>query len=137
VAAFSFPEFSAEADWFRGLLMKFATLVRRLRGKKRAARVTGGRWFVVEIEGVNYWTRVDDKPARMGFFKVVWLEADGETAAVKAAYEQIANDLRPNGLNDANNPAQMSVERVDEVELDDVPETDSGFIFYEDDEETH
>jgi hypothetical protein len=116
--------------------MKLATLlIRRLMGKKRAARVTDGRWFVVEIEGVNYWTRVDDQPARMGFIKVLWLKADDETAAVNTAFEHIAAELRPRGLNDAANPARLNVERVDEVDPDVVPEDDPGYIFYRDDED--
>jgi hypothetical protein len=116
--------------------MKFATLwIRRLMGKKPAARVTARRWFVVEIEGVNYWTRVDDQPARMGFIKVMWLKADDEAAAVNTALEHIAADLRPRGLNDAANPARMSVERVDEIDPDDVPEDAPGYIFYRDDED--
>jgi hypothetical protein len=102
----------------------------------RAARVTDGRWFVVEVEGINYWTRVDDEPTRMGFFKSVWLEAEDEAGAVREALEQIAAELRPRGLNDAANPARMKVEHVNAVDLDDVPEDDPGYVFYRDDEET-
>jgi hypothetical protein len=104
---------------------------------RRNARTAadGQRWFAVELEGANVWTRIDDRPMRVGFFKTVCLAAADERSAADTAMTNVTADLATRTVNDPADPPRLLVEAVTEVAPDDVPDVEPGYVFFPDDED--
>jgi hypothetical protein len=88
----------------------------------------------VDLEGTNLLTRIDDQPMRVGFFKTMHVEAADEGSAADAAKGRVTEELTARALNEPADPPRLIVEAVNEIAEEDLPDVESGYAFYPDDQ---
>jgi hypothetical protein len=90
-------------------------------------------WYRVFLNGQNLWLQLDSSPKRLGFYTTRFVEANDAEHAELVAVKLLREEGKLSALNDRGDPPRVFVERVEEVELADVPAVVPGFTFYPDD----
>ena len=93
-------------------------------------------WFRTLIRGKHFLIESEGRVRPHGFYTTRFVEANGPEAAEFAAVDLIRADqeLRSAVRNDSTSPPRMFVEEIEEIEPLDVPPTNSGYTFFEEDE---
>jgi hypothetical protein len=89
-----------------------------------------------QLKGLNFWLKFEDKPKRVGFFTTRFVQAADEDQAERKAVQLLGDDPKLHGvLNERNDPPEIIIEEVDEVEASQVAPVLQGYSFFSDERE--
>jgi hypothetical protein len=92
--------------------------------------------YRVQLKGLNFWLKIDDKPKRVGFFTTRFVEADDEDQAELKAVNLLGDDPKLHGaLNERGDPPEIVIEEIDEVSAAQVAPALQGYSFFIDERE--
>jgi hypothetical protein len=94
-------------------------------------------YYRVFLEGGNFWLQMDDAPQRMGFYTTRFVQAASVDESGKAAVGLVRSTERLKPLNHPDDPPQILVREIEEVDEADVPGVVSGFAFFPDEGEAN
>jgi hypothetical protein len=89
-------------------------------------------YYRVFLEGENFWLEIESAPQRFGFYTTRFVEASSEDESGKAAVGLVRSMERLKPLNHPDDPPQILVREIEEVEEGDLPDVPSGFVFFPD-----
>ena len=92
--------------------------------------------YRVQLKGLNFWLKIDDKPKRVGFFTTRFVEAPDEDEAELKAVKLLGDDPKLHGaLNERGDPPEIVIEEIDQVRADQVAPVLQGYSFFIDERE--
>jgi hypothetical protein len=94
-------------------------------------------YYRVFLEGGNFWLQMDAAPQRMGFYTTRFVEAASLDESGKAAIGLVRSTQRLKPLNHPDDPPQILVREIKEVDEADVPSVASWFVFFTDEPEAN
>lgn len=91
--------------------------------------------FRVFLEGGNFLIRLDGRRRRFGFFVTRFVEAQDEADAATRSVRLLWDELSRKGgvLNDAADAPRIVVDRIEEIDPADKPDTNPGFAWFPED----
>ena len=94
--------------------------------------------YEVELNGRNFWLKVDGVPRRVGFYALRYVDATSPQEAAQAAVQATRKDESlANVLNDCSDPPKIYAEDI--IKLSEVPqpnEIELSLSFYSEDDES-
>jgi hypothetical protein len=94
-------------------------------------------YYRVFLEGGNFWLQMDAAPQRIGFYTTRFVEAASLDESGKAAIGLLRSTQMLKPLNHPDDPPQILVREIEEVDEADVPSVASGFAFFTDEPEAN
>jgi hypothetical protein len=92
--------------------------------------------YRVQLKGLNFWLKIDDKPKRVGFFTTRFVDAPDEDQAERRAVKQLGDDPKLHGaLNERGDPPEIVIEEIEQVRADQVAPVLQGYSFFIDERE--
>ena len=89
--------------------------------------------YAVTLEGTNFLLELEEKPEKIGFSVVCYVEATSEEAAESGAIEMLRHDPELDVLNETDDPPEIFLDSVEEIKQ--LPKQNrSEFDFYAEEE---